>query len=106
MDIEKRANPAGVNGEVSQRRAQEIERSQHYRTPQQTSNESPPRSRARKHLGTAQSLYSGQDRLGHVQDLSNRGWRAFGRRGQPLGLYETRAEAIAAVGKALREGQP
>src|SRR5262245_29895282 len=62
----------------------------------------PPRSRsARKHIGAQQSVYSGQDRLGIVQQIAV-GWRAFGRRGQSLGVFETRSEAIDAIGKSLR----
>src|SRR5262249_8207701 len=63
---------------------------------------SPQRSRsARKHLGTAQSLYSGRERLGTVQQIAA-GWRAFNRRGESLGVFPTRSEAIDAIGRALR----
>src|SRR5262245_1586143 len=99
----KRGNPAGASGGESGSASAENEHSQHYRTSPSSSNSLPQPSRSRKHIGTAQSLYSGQDRLGHVLQLTT-GWRAFGRRGQPLGLFPNRAEAIDAIGKALREG--
>src|SRR5262249_32538653 len=62
----------------------------------------PQRSRsASKHLGAPQALYDGRDRLGVVQQIAA-GWRAFNRRGDSLGVFPSRSEAIDAISQALR----
>jgi hypothetical protein len=58
--------------------------------------------RARKGSHAAQSIYSGRDRLGHVEQSILGEWRAFDRRGKPLGVFENRSEAIAAIGRSLQ----
>src|SRR5262245_54044245 len=69
--------------------------------PQPKSKFSPSSRSGRKALGAPQSLYDGRDRLGIVQQIES-GWRAFDRRGRSLGTFESRAEAIDAIGKSLR----
>jgi len=60
--------------------------------------------RERKGLRAAQSIYSGRDRLGHVEQRAN-GRHSFNRLGKSLGIHASRAEAIDAIGKALRGGE-
>src|SRR5262245_40060646 len=62
---------------------------------------SPRSSSARKALAAPQSLYSGRDRLGTIEQIAD-GWRAFDRAGRSLGVFDSRSEAIAAIGKRLR----
>jgi len=99
--ILKREDPGGHSGAVADRaEAKTNAPALLHETPARQL--SPQRSRsALKHMGAPQSLYSGRERLGVVQQIAS-GWRAFNRRGQSLGTFPTRSEAIDAIGKSLR----
>jgi hypothetical protein len=45
------------------------------------------------------ALYDGRDRLGEIAQ-NGQEYRAYGRRGQPLGMFDTAQEAAEAIAEA------
>ena len=97
----------GVRGPPGANRQTDADIGQGNGTPAQYPDQTSPvkfpqRSRsAAKHLGAPQALYDGRNRLGIVQQIAS-GWRAFNRRGDSLGVFPSKQEAIDSIARALR----
>src|SRR5262245_66196998 len=97
---ENESGPPGLNRQAASRPAKNPNSDG---LPHQKPQRQIPQRSRRAVLAARQALYDGRDVLGSVEQRLL-GWAAFDRQQRPLGVYETRSEAIGAVSRSLRGG--